>query len=69
MSSVIINNFEKKPMKGGTPAIEKSSTVNTKVENELKLKPLKVCKVLNWVEITLKMVQNNIVRDKLYSSI
>jgi hypothetical protein len=56
-------------MKGGTPAIEKSSTVNTKVENELKLKPLKVCKVLNWVEITLKMVQNNIVRDKLYSSI
>ena len=64
----MINNLEKKPIKGGTPAIEKSRTVIKKVENELKLNPLNVCNVLNCVEITLKIVQNNMVRERLYSS-
>jgi hypothetical protein len=69
MSSVIIKSLEKKPMKGGTPAMEKSKTVIKNVEKELKLNPLKVCSVLNWVEITLKIVQNSIVRERLYNNI
>ena len=63
-----MNNLEKKPMKGGTPAIEKSKTVIKSVEKELKLNPLNVCSVLNWVEITLKIVQNNTVSERLYSN-
>jgi hypothetical protein len=64
-----MNNLEKKPMKGGTPAIEKSKTVIKNVEKELKLNPLNVCSVLNWVEITLKIVQNNTVSERLYNNI
>jgi hypothetical protein len=55
-------------MNGGTPAIESSKTVSKNVAKELKLNPLNVCNVLNCVDITLKIVQNNRVSDKLYNN-
>jgi hypothetical protein len=60
-----MKSLEKKPINGGTPAIEKSSIVSSRVKKELKLKPLKEYRVLNCVIITLNIVQNKVVRDRL----
>ena len=47
VSKVRIKSFEKKPMKGGTPAIEKSKIVIVNKKKLLKLKLLNDCRVLN----------------------
>jgi hypothetical protein len=47
VSSVKIKSLEKNPINGGTPAIEKRSTVIVIRKKLLKLKLLKECKVLN----------------------
>ncbi len=65
VSKVIINNFEKNPMKGGTPAMDKSNTVINMMQYELKLKPLKLCSVLNCEAITLNIVQNKTIKETL----
>ena len=60
-----MKSLEKKPMKGGTPAIEnKSIGVNVR-EKELKLKPLNEWRVLNLVVTTLNKVQNSVIKDVL----
>lgn len=64
-----MNSLEKKPIKGGTPAIEKSRIVIVNKKKLLKLKLLNDCKVLNWVKIVLKSSQNNVINDVLYINI
>ena len=66
VSKVNINSFEKKPIKGGTPAIENNNIVIVIKEKLLKLKLLKECSVLNWVSTVLNNTQNNDIREVLY---
>lgn len=61
-----MNNFEKKPMKGGTPAIENSNIVTLKSKKLSKLKLLNECNVLNWVKTVLNISQNKVSREELY---
>jgi hypothetical protein len=65
VKSVNINNFEKNPTNGGTPAIENMIRVIEVKKKLLKLKPWKDCKVLNLVSVELNNVQNKIIREKL----
>ena len=67
--SVNINNLLKKPIKGGTPAIENRSIVNTSKWKLLKWKLLKECNVLNLVKIVVNSVQNNRIKEVLYKNI
>ena len=69
VSKVKINNFEKKPTNGGTPAIEKIISVIMVKKKLLKLKPWNDCKVLNLVNVELNKVQKRAIREKLYISI
>ena len=65
---VRINNFEKKPIKGGTPAIENNSIVIANKKKLLKLKLLNDCKVLNWVNTVLNNNQKRVIKDVLYTN-
>lgn len=56
----------KKPIKGGTPAIENNKIVSTNRWKLLKWKLLNECKVLKVVNIVVKKVQNSSINDKLY---
>lgn len=67
--SVNINNLLKKPIKGGTPAIENRSIVNTSKWKLLKWKLLNECNVLNFVKIVVNSVQNNRIKEVLYKNI
>jgi hypothetical protein len=59
------NSFEKKPIKGGTPAIENSNIEMFRTKNEFWVNSLKVYKVLSLMFMKLKRVQKNEIRDKL----
>ena len=63
-----MNNLEKKPTKGGTPAIEKSNIVIVSKKKLLKLKLLNEWRVLNCVKTVLKSTQNRVINDVLYIS-
>ena len=67
--SVNINNLLKKPIKGGTPAIENRSIVKTSKWKLLKWKLLNECNVLNFVKIAVNSVQNNRIKEVLYKNI
>ena len=67
-NSVNINNLLKKPIKGGTPAIENRSIVKTNKWKLLKGKLLNECSVLNLVRIVVKSVQNNKIKEVLYNN-
>ena len=67
--SVNINNLLKKPIKGGTPAIENRSIVKTSKWKLLKWKLLNECNVLNFVKIVVNSVQNNRIKEVLYKNI
>ncbi len=60
-----INNFEKNPMKGGTPAIENNKIVNTKRLKLLNEMLLKEYNVFNLVLTTESIVQNSVIKAKL----
>ena len=45
-NKVKINNFEKKPQNGGTPAMENKAIIKTLVKKLLDPKSLKECNVL-----------------------
>ena len=60
-----MNNFEKNPINGGTPAIENMMRVIEVKKKLLKLKPWKDCSVLNLVSAELNNVQNKMIREKL----
>jgi hypothetical protein len=64
-----MNSLEKKPIKGGTPAIEKRSMVMAIRKKLLKLKLLKECKVLNCVRTVLKRTQKRVINEVLYMNI
>lgn len=67
--SVNINNLLKKPIKGGTPAIENRRIVNTSKWKLLKWKLLNEYSVLNLVKIVVNSVQNNRIKEVLYKNI
>ena len=60
-----MKSFEKKPIKGGTPAMEKIMSVIIVRWKLLKLKPWNDCSVLKFVNIELNNVQNRTSSDKL----
>ena len=60
-----MNSFEKKPIKGGTPAIENKINVIIVKQKLLKVNPWNDCKVLNLVKIELNNVQNKVISEKL----
>ena len=68
-NKIIINSFEKKPINGGTPAIDKSITVIANTKNELKLRVESEWRVLKPESIKLKNVQKSSVKDMLYINI
>lgn len=63
--SVSMNNFEKNPINGGTPAIENNNMVIEIKKKLLKLKLLKDWSVLNWVSTVLNKTQNKVISDVL----
>ena len=56
-------------MKGGTPAIENRSIVNTSKWKLVKWKLLNECNVLNLIKIVVNSVQNNRIKEVLYKNI
>jgi hypothetical protein len=64
-----MKSFEKNPINGGTPAIEKSNTVIVIKKKLLKLKLLKDCNVLNCVRTVLNKTQKSVISDVLYMNI
>lgn len=66
VSRVNIKSLEKKPIKGGTPAIENSRIVIVIKKKLLKLKLLNDCKVLNCVNTVLKSTQKSVISEVLY---
>jgi hypothetical protein len=65
VKSVNINSFEKKPINGGTPAIENSNIVIEIRKKLLKLKLLNDCSVLNCVSTVLKSTQKRVISEVL----
>ena len=65
VSRVSMNNFEKNPTNGGTPAIEKIINVIVVMKKLLKLKPWKDWSVLNFVSVELNKVQKRTIKDTL----
>ena len=65
VSKVSMKSFEKKPINGGTPAIEKMISVIVVKKKLLKLKPWNDWSVLNFVSVELNRVQNNAIKDIL----
>jgi hypothetical protein len=60
-----MKSFEKKPIKGGTPAMEKIMSVIIVRWKLLKLKPWNDCSVLKFVKIELNKVHKRINSEKL----
>ena len=62
MRILSIKSLEKKPTKGGTPAIENKHTVIKNKEGESKLYWENECKVLDLVVIFIRMLQKKITK-------
>jgi hypothetical protein len=64
-SRSIMKSFEKKPIKGGTPAIEKRSTVRLSTVNELKLNSFNEYRVFVLIAIVFSIDQKRDINDML----
>jgi hypothetical protein len=64
-----IKSFEKNPIKGGTPAIEKRSIVRLRVVNELKENSFREYNVLVFTATVFNTAQNSDINEILYKNI
>jgi hypothetical protein len=65
INKIKISSLEKKPKKGGTPAIDKNKIVITKTKKKLYFKSVNECKVFELEFMNCVKVQNNIIKEKL----
>ena len=63
-----IKSFEKNPIKGGTPAIEKRSIVRLRVVKELKENSFREYNVLVFTAIVFSIAQKRDINDTLYKN-